>query len=177
TSEVNINNINASEPRSTVRNIFSPILINETTIYEEHNSEDFWKGKLNFDEYREDITVEDSIAIDVRSAQKVKETNNITLFNAFHMDPTAILPSNAKAARKLLDSMQIPHILYKQIFIIKYNQIHYIFYHRTIYDTIKELLSNKDIFSHCVFDYMPKYIENARGEKERCYGEQYSSEW
>ena len=30
------------------------------------------------------------------------------------MDPTATLPSNAKAARKLLDSMQIPHILYKK---------------------------------------------------------------
>ncbi|CAB4446448.1 unnamed protein product [Rhizophagus irregularis] len=90
--------------------------------------------------------------LDVRTAQKVQETNNaipsfpnsayeafvhlltkhnlsnsvandiISLFNNFHMDSMAILPSNAKAARKLLDSMQIPHILYKKTVIMEYNQ-------------------------------------------------------
>ncbi|CAB4413656.1 unnamed protein product [Rhizophagus irregularis] len=145
--------------------------------------------------------------LDVRTAQKVQETNNaipsfpnsayeafvhlltkhnlsdsvandiISLFNNFHMDSTAILPSNAKAARKLLDSMQIPHILYKKTVIMEYNQKQYILYHRTIYDTIKELLSNEDIFKHCVFDFMPKYLTNINGENERCYGEQYNSEW
>ncbi|EXX55613.1 hypothetical protein RirG_223860 [Rhizophagus irregularis DAOM 197198w] len=93
------------------------------------------------------------------------------------MDSTAILPLNAKAARKLLDSMQIPHILYKKTVIMEYNQKQYILYHRTIYDTIKELLSNEDIFKHCVFDFMPKYLTNINGENERCYGEQYNSEW
>jgi len=101
----------------------------------------------------------------------------IGLFNKFHMDPTAALPSNAKAARKLLDAMQIPHILYKKTFIMEYNQMQYILHHRTIYDAIKELLSNEDIFKYCVFDYMPKYIKNIRGENEKCYGEQYSGEW
>ena len=48
TSEVNINNINAREPRSTVRNILSPVLINETTTYEEYNSEDFWEVEFFF---------------------------------------------------------------------------------------------------------------------------------
>ncbi|PKY60677.1 hypothetical protein RhiirA4_431298 [Rhizophagus irregularis] len=145
--------------------------------------------------------------LDVRTAQKVQETNNaipsfpnsayeafvhlltkhnlsnsvandiISLFNNFHMDSMAILPSNAKAARKLLDSMQIPHILYKKTVIMEYNQKQYILYHRTIYDTIKELLSNEDIFKHCVFDFMPKYLTNINGENERCYGEQYNSEW
>src|SRR5207249_1675105 len=76
-----------------------------------------------------------STIIDVKSVQKFKHANNsppsypnlayeafvqllvkhhlsdsvandiIGLFNNFHMDPTATLPSNAKAARKLLDSM------------------------------------------------------------------------
>jgi hypothetical protein len=93
------------------------------------------------------------------------------------MDPTASLPSNAKSVRKLLDSMHIPHILYRKTIIMEYNQLQYTLHHRTIYDTIKELLSNTDIFKHCVFDYMPKYITNNEGECEKCYGEQYNSDW
>jgi len=92
----------------------------------------------------------------------------IRLFNTFHMDPTAILPSNTKSARSLLDAMEIPHILYSKMIIMEYNQIQYILYHHTIYDAVKELLSNPDIFKHCVFDYMPKYIINNKGEKEKC---------
>lgn len=153
----------------------------------------------------ETFTLTNLTILDVRTAQKVKETNNvpsfpnsaykgfvqlitkhhlsdsvandiIRLFNDFHMDPTATLPSNAKATRKLLDSMQIPHILYKQT-TIEYDQIQCTLHHRTIYDAIKELLSNTDIFKYCVFDYMPKYVTNNNGEIERCYGEQYNSEW
>ena len=45
----------------------------------------------------------------------------IHLFNNFHMDPTATLPSNAKAARALLDSIKIPHILYKKTIVMEYN--------------------------------------------------------
>lgn len=145
--------------------------------------------------------------IDVRSAQKVQETTSSTLafpnpayeafvqlvtkhklsdsaandiihlFNNFHMDQTANLPSNAKAARTLLDSIQIPHILYKKMIVMEYNQIQYTLHHRTIYDTIKELLSNEDIFKHCVFDYNPAYTTNDNGEQERCYSELYNSEW
>jgi hypothetical protein len=96
----------------------------------------------------------------------------ISLFNNFYMDPTATLPSNAKAARKLLDSMQIHHILYQKMVIIEYKHKQYILCHQTIYDTIKELLSNEDIFKYCVFNYMPKYMTNTNGEKVRCYGEQ-----
>jgi hypothetical protein len=144
--------------------------------------------------------------IDVRSAQKVQETSNSTsfpnpayeafvqlvtkhkladsvandiihLFNNFHMDPTATLPSNAKAARTLLDSIKIPHILYKKTIVMEYNQIQYTLHHRTIFDAIKELLSNKEIFKYCVFDYNPEYITNDKGEQERCYSELYNSEW
>ena len=144
--------------------------------------------------------------IDVRSAQKVQETSNSTsfpnpayeafvqlvtkhkladsvandvihLFNNFHMDPTATLPSNAKAAWALLDSIKIPHILYKKTIVMEYNQIQYTLHHRTIVDAIKELLSNKEIFKYCVLDYNPEYITNDKGEQERCYSELYNSEW
>src|SRR5205809_825099 len=75
----------------------------------------------------------------------------IGLFNNFHMDPTATLPSNAKAARKLLDSMQIPHVLYKKSIVMEYDQIQYTLHYRTIFDAIKELLCNKEILNHCIF--------------------------
>ncbi len=88
------------------------------------------------------------------------------------MDPTANLPSNAKSARTLLDSMQIPHTLYKKTVIMEYDQIQYTLYHRTIYDAIKELLSNADIFKHCVFEYTPIFKSD-----ERCYSELYTGEW
>ena len=101
----------------------------------------------------------------------------IHLFNNFHMDPTATLPSNAKAARALLDSIKIPHILYKKTIVMEYNQIQYTLHHRTIVDAIKELLSNKEIFKYCVLDYNPEYITNDKGEQERCYSELYNSEW
>ena len=92
------------------------------------------------------------------------------------MDPTANLPSNAKAARALLDSIQIPHILYKKTN-IECNEIQYTLHHRTIFDAIQELLSNKDLFKYCVFDYNPEYKKNDKGEQERCYSELYNSEW
>ncbi|PKC54667.1 hypothetical protein RhiirA1_403473 [Rhizophagus irregularis] len=101
----------------------------------------------------------------------------IHLFNNYSMDPTATLPSNAKAARVFLDSIEIPHILYKKTIIMEYNQIQYTLHHRTIFDAIKELLSNKEIFKYCVFDYSPDYITNDKGEQERCYSELYNSDW
>lgn len=88
------------------------------------------------------------------------------------MDPTANLPSNAKSARTLLDSMQIPHTLYKKTVIMEYDQTQYTLYHRTIYDAIKELLSNADIFKHCVFEYTPIFKSG-----ERCYSELYNGKW
>ena len=79
-------------------------------------------------------------------------TNDIIhFFNNFHMSPTAALLSNAKSARALLDSIEIPHVLYSKTIVMEYNQVQYTLYHRTILDTIKELLSNKEIFKHCIF--------------------------
>jgi hypothetical protein len=93
------------------------------------------------------------------------------------MDPTATLPSNAKSARALLDSTQIPHILYSKIVVMEYNQIEYTLYYRSIFDAVKELLSNEEIFKYCTFDYESKYITNNKGEEERCYSELYNGEW
>ncbi len=105
-------------------------------------------------------------------------TNDIIkLFDKFHMNLTVTLPSNIKSAQSLLDLMQIPHILYNKIVVIEYNQIEYTLHYRSIFDTIKELLSNEEIFKYCTFDYNPKYITNNKGEEERCYFELYNGEW
>jgi hypothetical protein len=48
--------------------------------------------------------------------------------------------------------------------IIEYNQVQYVLHHRTIFDAIKELLSNKEIFKYYVFDYNSDYITNDKGE-------------
>src|SRR5207248_978702 len=78
----------------------------------------------------------------------------IGLFNNFHMDPIATLPSNAKVARKLLDSIQIPYVLYKKLIVMEYGQIQYTLYYQTIFNVIKELLCNKEILKHCIFNYI-----------------------
>ena len=131
---------------------------------EDYVSQDYFLPRPT-DESPSDLTT----IIDIRTAQKIQEANIpipslpnpaykafielitkhkladsaandiIQLFNNFHMDPTANLPSNAKSARTLLDSMQIPHTLYKKTVIMEYDQIQYTLYHRTIYDAIKEL--------------------------------------
>ncbi|CAB4444729.1 unnamed protein product [Rhizophagus irregularis] len=93
----------------------------------------------------------------------------------FYMDPTATLPSNAKAARVFFDLIEISYILYKKMIIIEYNQIQYILHHRTIFDAIKELLSNKEIFKYCIFDYNSDYIMNDKGEQKHCYSELYNN--
>src|ERR1043165_1206455 len=60
-------------------------------------------SNLAYEEFVQLLTkhnLSDSVANDI-----------IGLFNKFHMDLIAALPSNAKAAQKLLDVMQIPHRL------------------------------------------------------------------
>jgi len=196
----NTSNKNTSEENTSEKNTSE--IENESDYevevpIEDHVSQDYFLPWVT-DESPSDLTT----IIDIRTAQNVQEANIpipslpnpaykafvelitkhkladsaandiIQLFNNFHMDPTANLPSNAKSARTLLDSMQIPHTLYKKTVIMEYDQIQYTLYHRTIYDAIKELLSNADIFKHCVFEYTPIFKSD-----ERCYSELYTGEW
>jgi hypothetical protein len=61
--------------------------------------------------------------------------------------------------------------------VMEYDQIQYALHYRTISDAIKELLSNKELFKYCVFDYNPEYTTNDKGEQQHCYSELYNSEW
>ncbi len=83
-----------------------------------------------------------------------------------------ILPSSIKQGRQFLDKMVVPHLHFQKTVIMTYQHEEYYLYHRLIFDAVKELLENHDIFEHCTFDYTPLYCEG-----ERIYGEQYNSEW
>jgi hypothetical protein len=82
------------------------------------------------------------------------------------------LPSSIKKGRQLLDEINVSHISFKKVPIMKYQEeIYYLNYH-PIFDAIKELLNNKEILDNCIFEFMPLYDEN-----QRIYHEQYNGEW
>ena len=64
------------------------------------------------------------------------------------------LPTSVKQGCQLIDQIYVPHIFFKKVAIIMLykNEIHYLRY-RLIFDIIKELLSNKDIFDNCTFEF------------------------
>ncbi|PKY62901.1 hypothetical protein RhiirA4_432810, partial [Rhizophagus irregularis] len=82
-------------------------------------------------------------------------SNEILKFSKSIARDDVVLPTSVKQGRKFLDQLAKPHTSFKKIF-----------------DTIKELLSNNDIFEHCVFKFTPLYN---RGQ--RIYSEQFNGKW
>ena len=81
------------------------------------------------------------------------------------------LPTSVKQGRQLLNQIVIPHISFKKSPIMTYKEEPYYLHYCPIFDTIKELLSNKEIFDNC-FKYTPLYHEG-----QRIYYEQYNGDW
>ena len=52
---------------------------------------------------------------------------------------------------------------------MKYNQIQHILHYWIIFDAIKKLLNNKEIFKYCIFDYILKYTTNNKDKEEKYY--------
>jgi len=83
-----------------------------------------------------------------------------------------ILPTSVKQGHQLMDQMNVPHISFRKAPIMTYmEETHYLHY-RPIFDAIKELLSNQEIFDNCTFEFTPLYHEG-----QRIYSEQYNGEW
>jgi hypothetical protein len=82
------------------------------------------------------------------------------------------LPTSVKQGRQLLDQIVVPHISFKKSPIMTYKEETYYLHYRPIFDAIKELLSNKEIFDNCTFKYTPLYHEG-----QRIYYEQYNGDW
>jgi hypothetical protein len=55
---------------------------------------------------------------------------------------------------------------------MQYNEEIYYLHYRQIFDAIKELLSNNDVFEHCVFKFTPLYYQD-----QRIYSEQFNGKW
>jgi len=83
-----------------------------------------------------------------------------------------VLPNSVKQGRKLLDKLTEPHIRFKKVPIMQYNDEIYYLNYRQIFDAVKELLSNEDIFKHCTFKFTPLQYEG-----QRIYSEQYNGKW
>lgn len=83
-----------------------------------------------------------------------------------------ILPTSVKQGRQLIDQVNVPHISFNKIPIMEYMEETYYLRYRQIFDAIKELLSNKDIFDNCTFEFTPIYNEG-----QRIYSEQYNGMW
>jgi hypothetical protein len=83
-----------------------------------------------------------------------------------------ILPTSTKQGRQLLDEMVVPHISYNKVPIMTYKEETYYLHYRPIFDAIKELLNNDNIFKHCNFEFKPLNHEN-----QRIYHEQYNGQW
>ena len=84
----------------------------------------------------------------------------IRFFNKYCSDEDIFLPASMKQGRMFLDGINISHITFQKILIMKYKNAQYSLYHCPIFDAIKELLSNKDIFQWCVFNYTPVYTQD-----------------
>ena len=83
-----------------------------------------------------------------------------------------ILPTSVKQGHQLMDQMNVSHISFRKAPIMTYmEETHYLHY-RPIFDAIKELLSNQEIFDNCTFEFTPLYHEG-----QRIYSEQYNGEW
>jgi hypothetical protein len=83
-----------------------------------------------------------------------------------------ILPISVKQDRKYLDQLADPYISFKKVAIMQYNEEIYHLHYRQILDAIKELLSNNDIFEHCIFKFTPLHYQG-----QRVYSEQFNGKW
>jgi hypothetical protein len=83
-----------------------------------------------------------------------------------------ILPTSVKQGRKYLDQLADPYISFKKVAIMQYNEEIYHLHYRQILDAIKELLSNNDIFEHCIFKFTPLHYQG-----QRVYSEQFDGKW
>lgn len=99
-------------------------------------------------------------------------SNDILKFARKICRDDTVLPTSVKQGRQLLDQIDVSHISFQKVPIMSYMEEIYYLYYRPIFDAIKELLNNKEIFDNCTFEYTPMYCEN-----QRIYHEQYNGEW
>ncbi|PKB99154.1 hypothetical protein RhiirA5_383400 [Rhizophagus irregularis] len=99
-------------------------------------------------------------------------SNEILQFSKSIARDDVVLPTSVKQGQKFLHQLVEPHLSFKKVAIMKYNNEIYYLHYRQIFDAVKELLSNNNILKHCVFKFTPLYYQN-----QRIYGEQFNVKW
>ncbi|CAG8815715.1 21921_t:CDS:2, partial [Cetraspora pellucida] len=70
-----------------------------------------------------------------------------------------ILPTSIQQGKQCLDKIMVQHISFKKVLIVEYEDKIYYLNYRSIFDAIKELLSNEDILNYCVFEFTLLYYQ------------------
>ena len=99
-------------------------------------------------------------------------SNEILQFSKSIARENVVLPTSVKQGRKFLDQLANQYVSFKKVAIMQYNEEIYYLHYRQIFDAIKELLSNNDVFEHCVFKFTPLYYQD-----QRIYSEQFNGKW
>ena len=99
-------------------------------------------------------------------------SNEILQFSKSIARENVVLPTSVKQGRKFLDQLANQYVSFKKVAIMQYNEEIYYLHYRQIFDAIKELLSNNDVFEHCVFKFTPLYYQD-----QRIYSEQFHGKW
>src|ERR1700733_7710236 len=72
------------------------------------------------------------------------------------------LPTSVKQGHQVIDQINVSHISFKKVPIMIYKEETCYLHYRLIFDVIKEVLSNKDIFDNCTFEFTPLDLEGQR---------------
>jgi hypothetical protein len=114
----------------------------------------------------------DFMNIIIRQGLSESAGNEILKFTRGICRDDVILPTSIKQGYQIVDKMNISHLEFQKTSVMTYKDETYYLFHRPIFDAIKELLLNKELFKSCTFDYIPLFSEG-----ERVYGEQYNGRW
>jgi hypothetical protein len=77
----------------------------------------------------------------------------INFFNKHANLKKSPLPKSIEQGRKYMDSMNLPSLTYNKTCVIKYNNIEYYLYHRSLINCIKNILSISDIPQNFVLNF------------------------
>ncbi|CAI2183981.1 17976_t:CDS:2 [Funneliformis geosporum] len=69
-------------------------------------------------------------------------------FHRYHLWENIILPTNTTQGHEFVNSIDVNHLLYLKTKILTYENEEYYLHHCSIFDAIKELLSNADILKY-----------------------------
>src|ERR1700752_2768485 len=100
----------------------------------------------------------------------------IKFFNKHSNLEVSLLPPTTKSEKEFLDNSTIPHMIFKEIPIITFQDVNYTFYYRSLIKTIKSLLMIDSINQQLVIKF-DKKSEIRNNVECHIYEKQYNCLW